>query len=151
MKTEAQALEIRTEPLSPNKLVSSIPAMVSLLRSWGRDSLTATFGYGCKAPIEDLWQPKEIQTEQLPAFVQHSVDAGIFLPGRCDLHIEDKKKIFEFRLCHESDMHFESVDESLADVVKTLWLHEGMTLYTSAGPKGSALPKQWKRVLPQDP
>lgn len=149
MKAEPQAVEIRTESLSPNQLASSVPEIAGLLRSWGHDSVTVTYGYGCKAPTEELWQPQEIQTERLPAFVERSVHTGTLLLGRCDLHVEDREKTLEFRLCHESDMHFESVDQSLVDKIEALWLQKGMTLFVSAGPKGSALPKEWKRIDPQ--
>ncbi|HLG97214.1 MAG TPA: hypothetical protein VKX49_12955 [Bryobacteraceae bacterium] len=148
MKAEAQAFEIKTEQISLHELGALVPQIAGLLRSWGYDTLSVTFGYGCNAPTEQLWQPQEVETEQVPAFVQHGVRTGILLLGGCDLHIEDRERTLEFRLCHESDAHFECVQQDRVQEVERRWLKQGLVLYISTGPKGSALPKEWKRIDP---
>ena len=148
MKTELQAQEIRTEPLNISQLATSVTDITALLQSRDLDSVEVTYGWACKLPEDQLWRPKEIKTQQLQFFIERSVDTGVYQFGRCDLHIEDKQKTFEFRLCHESDVHFESIDQTLVAKVESLWLQKGLTLYISTGPKGSALPKEWKRIDP---
>ena len=96
--------------------------------------------------MDQLWRPTEIGTLELDVFVRHSEQEGIFKFGRCDLHIEDQHKKLEFRLCHESDIHFESAERPLVDQVIALWQSKGFTLYVSPGPKGSTLRGEWQRI-----
>ncbi|HTA70439.1 MAG TPA: hypothetical protein VK776_19260 [Bryobacteraceae bacterium] len=149
MGTEVQAQEVRTEPLNETQLALLVTDIAHLLQSWGYTSVTVTLGFGCNLPPEQLWRRREIEAKQIAAFVERSAEDGVFQFGRCDLHIEDKQATLEFRICHESDIHFESIDPSQVTKVLELWLQQGMTLYLSAGPKGNALPKEWKRIDPQ--
>ena len=148
MNAQTQAEELRTEPIAPERIAALVPEIVQLLRGWGIDNVTVTYGYECKLPEDELWQPKKMRVEEVEAFINKSVAVGIFRFGECDLHIEDLDRTLEFRLCHESDVHFESVNAALVAQVAAHWHREGLTLYTSSGPKASGFPKRWARVDP---
>jgi hypothetical protein len=147
--TTAPAWEARTEPLDVARLRARVPEIAQLLNDWRFERVDATYGYGCNLPMNQLWQATEIDAMHLDAFVTDGVRSGIIKIGSCDLHIEDREKTIEFRICHESDVHFESTNKGLVDQVVKLWLGEGFTVYVAEGPKGSALPKNWTRLDPQ--
>jgi hypothetical protein len=142
--------EVRTEPLPVEQLRGNIPDIISFLLSLGYERVTVTYGFGCNLPIDRLWKPVETHTGQLSAYIERSEQEGVFQLGRCDLHIEDAQNTLEFRLCHESDIHFASTDRTLVEQAIALWQKRGLVLYVSPGPKGSAGPMQWRRLEPSD-
>ncbi len=123
-----------------------VPLICGQLRDWGQECIQVTYGFGCNLSVEDLWRPEEVHLSELDAYIQHSDRVGIFRFGECDLHIEDAAERLEFVLCHESDIHFASVDEIPVRQVIALWRGEGLTIYVSPGPKGSAGPRTWERL-----
>ena len=115
------AQEMTTTQLSPDEILSSIGDIMHLLLLWGHDIVVVTYGWACKLPMDQLWQPHEIQTQSLASLIRRSVNDGIFHLGGSDLHIEDRAGTFEFKLCHESDIHFKSVDQSQVAQVIEEW------------------------------
>jgi hypothetical protein len=148
MRTIMLAQEIETRPLTIEELQARIPEIERFLLDWGYDRVNATFGYGSKLPMNKLWIPTEIDTSSIGAFVESAVRKGIFEVGHSDLHIEDRQETLEFRLCHESDIHFESSNQGFVEKVITLWRGRGLGLRVSTAPKGSALPKVWTPIDP---
>jgi hypothetical protein len=148
MRSTVLARQVRTKPLAIEALQARIPEIQHLLLNWGYDRINVTFGYGSKLPMNQLWVPTEIDTSSLGAFIGDASRKGIFELGQSDLHIEDRQETLEFRLCHESDIHFESIDQGLVEQVITLWRGRGLGLNVSTGPKGSALAKVWTPIDP---
>ena len=146
MSNDVQHQEVRTQPLTVDQLRERVPEISTLLRSWGYERITVMYGSESNLLMDDLWRPMEIDTLALPAWIERTQREGIFRYGRSDLHIEDLQKTLEFLLCHESDIHFASTDQSRVQEVITLWRAKGFTLYVSPGPKGSASRKDWKRI-----
>ena len=146
MKSEVKFQEVRTEPLANDRIPEFVPEITRTLGSWGHTRIKVTHGFGCNLPIDRLWQAIEIATPQLAFFIERSLREGTFRYGRCDLHIEDLQETLEFKLCHESDVHFASTDPNLVEQVITLWRRDGIALFASPGPKGSALRKEWKQI-----
>ena len=91
-------------------------------------------------PQDELWQPIQVMSAGLWAFIEQSEEKGIFRLGASDLHIHDVSETFEFKLCHESDIQFRSGDQKLLDQVAQLWLAKGLTAYLAAGDG------EWKRL-----
>ena len=145
------AEEVTTEPLGIEQLQAMVPSIIRFLSAWGRDRVEVKYGYACNLPIDQLWRPIEVETLLLEAFVQRSVRDGVFQFGQCDLHIEDPAHTLEFKLSHESDIYFASTDRSLVDQVTKAWHEQGLVLYLSEGPQGSAAPKHWRRIDPALP
>src|SRR5271165_4754979 len=98
--------EVRTEPFAVRELQESIPGISRFLQSWGCDRLACSYGFACNLPMDELWHPIEVDTVQIESFIQDSVKLGVFTFGQCDLHIEYPQNTLEFRICHESDIHF---------------------------------------------
>ena len=140
------AQKIVTRPLTVEELLVRIPEIQRLLLDWGYDRVNVTFGWETKLPMNQLWIPTEIDTSSLGAFIDNAVQKGIFEFGRSDLHIEDRQEELEFRLCHESDIHFESIDKGLIERLITRWRGCGLGLSVSTGPKGSGLPTEWTPI-----
>jgi hypothetical protein len=148
MRATVFAQQVKTRPLTVEELRARIPEIQHLLLGWGHDRVSVTFGYGTKLPMDQLWIPKEIDTSSIGAFVDGAVRKGIFEVGGSDLHIEDRQETLEFRLCHESDIHFESTDQGLVEQVITFWRGRGLGIQVSTGEKGSALPRVWTSADP---
>src|SRR6266571_4069447 len=111
MGSTVQAQQVRTGQLTADQLQPLVAEIQRLLRDWGYDRVKVTFGHGCSLPVDQLWQPREINAIELQSFIEASIRNGVFRFGRCDLHIEDREETLEFRLCHESDIHFESTEQ----------------------------------------
>jgi hypothetical protein len=140
--------EMRTEALGADRIRAKVPQIIDLLRSWGRARVGVLYGIMCNLPVDDLWQTVEIDTAELETYIQQSVQDGIFEFGSSDFFIEDLAESLTFRICHESDIHFESSSEELVKQVLTLWHEEGITLYLSSGEKGSARRRDWEHIDP---
>lgn len=140
------AEEVRTEPTDIDHLLRGVVDIENLLLAWRCDHVDVTYGFGCNVPMDKLWQHKEVETSALAKFIVRSAQDGAFRPGHSDIHSEDRQRSFEFRLCHESDMHFESVEPELVAQVITLWRGQGRVVFAATGPKASAFPKEWKRI-----
>src|SRR5690349_10091678 len=105
--------EVRTEAVDVEQLCERVSDIVNFLHYWGYHRITVICGWGCELPEDELWHPIEIETLELNEYIERSEQKGIFRFGRSDLHIEDPQKTLEFRLCHESDLHFGSNREEL--------------------------------------
>jgi hypothetical protein len=138
--------EVRTEPLSIDQLQQTVPEMTELLRSTGHEHVSVTYGWGCNLSADELWSSVQIDSAQLGAFIQRSVQEGVFAFGHGDLHVEDPEKTLEFRLSHESDVHFGSDDPEPVALVISLWKARGLTLYVSPGPRKSAAREEWEQI-----
>lgn len=105
------------------------------------------YGFAVNLPVDDLWKPMLIQTSELLAFLERSTHEGIFRPRESDIHIEDVAKTFDFRLCHESDVHFEADDSHRIPDVLTVWGRLNLGVYGSRDSRGGvAAPKKWVKL-----
>jgi hypothetical protein len=143
------AQHVATRPLSVEELKARIPEIQHLLLDWGHDRVRVTFGYGSKLPMDQLWIPTEIDTPSIGEFIDDAARKGIFELGQSDLDIEDRQETFAFKLCHESDIHFESIDRGLVEQVITLWRGRGLGLSESIRPRGSSLETVWTPIDPE--
>ena len=73
-----------TGPLTPVQLLEEVPEIVKLLASNGIDNLVVEYGWGCKLDPGELWQDIEVRLPDLPAFIQGSIEKGIYSPGQAE-------------------------------------------------------------------
>lgn len=114
-----------TGPLTPAQLLGEIPEIVRLLETCGIQNLLVEYGPGCKLEAGELWKQVEIRALDVVAFIQDSVDKGIFLPGQADLLLQDRDGIFECLLCRDSDIHLTTQDDGLIVEATRRWMDKG--------------------------
>ena len=114
-----------TGHLTPTQLLEEVPEIVKLLASSGIDNLVVEYGWGCKLEPGELWQDIEVRLPDLPAFIQGSIEKGIYSPGQADLVLQDRDRTFECLFCHESDIHLVTDDDGLITEATRRWMDKG--------------------------
>ena len=114
-----------TGPLTPTQLLEEVPEIVKLLQTTGIKDLVVEFGSGCKLEASQLWQEINIGLIDLVAFIQSSIEKGIFSPGQADLVLQDRDRSFECLFCHESDIHLMSDDDAIITEATRRWMDKG--------------------------
>lgn len=126
-------MEVRTQPLEPSALVAQLQAVCELCAALDPVGLDVSYGWACDLEDDDdLYVDHRIGTSALSDFVESSRARGVFTLGGSDLYIKGASVHFSFTLCHESDIHFESHDESLVNRVTQTWAASGLTFYPVA-------------------
>ena len=124
--------EVRTEPLRGDRLQAQLGALCELCTRFEPGELNVSYGWACNLEVDDLWKARSISASSLSSFIDESISNGVFELGESDLHIKGTSVEFEFTLCHESDLHFESPDESLVSLVTEAWGQAGLAFYEVA-------------------
>ena len=114
-----------TGTLTPTQLLEEVPEIVKLLQASGIENLVVEYGWGCKPGSGDLWQDIEIPLRDLVAFIQESIEKGIYSPGQADLVLQDRGGNFECLLCHESDIHLATEDDGILTQAARRWMDKG--------------------------
>ena len=114
-----------TGPLSVAQLLEEVPELVKLLQSSGIDRLLVEYGWGCKLEPGQLWQDIEIPLPELAAFIEASIQQGIYSPGQADLVVQDRDRTFECLFCHESDIHLMTENDGLIAEATKRWMDKG--------------------------
>jgi len=100
------------------------PALDSIAELWARfspETVVVLYGWACNLDVPDLWQEMPTPTPALRAFIRASMERGVYDLGESDLYNQDPHESFRSLLCHESDIHFRSTDESLVNIVEAAW------------------------------
>lgn len=114
-----------TGRLTPAQLLDEVPEIVKLIQTTGIKHLVVEFGSGCKLEPNQLWQEIDVGLIDLVAFVQDSIEKGIFSPGQADLVLQDRDRSFECVFCHESDIHLMSDDNAIITGATRRWMDKG--------------------------
>ena len=114
-----------TGPLTPTQLLEEVPQIVKWLQSNGIDDLVVEYGWGCNLEPGQLWQDIEVRLAELAAFIQNSIEKGIYSPGQSDLVLQDRDRTFECLFCHESDIHLATQHGALIAEAARRWLDKG--------------------------
>jgi hypothetical protein len=107
------------------QLLEEVPEIVKLLASSGIDNLVVEYGWGCKLEPGELWQDIDVRLPDLPAFIQGSIEKGIYSPGQADLVLQDRDRTFECLFCHESDIHLVTDHDGLITEATRRWMDKG--------------------------
>jgi hypothetical protein len=99
------------------------------------------YSVGCA--IDDNQRDKEISipAAKLGKWISDSIERGIYTPGECDIIINDRGRL-SARLCHESDIHIETVNPAVIAECVTRWLEMGHPIHRKSLTAG----KGWKSV-----
>ena len=92
-------------------------------------SFALTLGWGCQAEQDELWIPVEVPVEALESVVDEKVRLGVFRFGDSDLYLSGQT--FEFKICHEGDLHFKSDSQDLINAVRASWMTLGHLVCTT--------------------
>jgi hypothetical protein len=114
-----------TGPLTPAQLLEEVPEIVKLLQATGLENLVVEYGSGCNPGPGQLWQDIEVPVRDLVAFIQQSIEKGIYSPGQADLILQDRNGNFECLLCHESDIHLATDDDAILTQAARRWMEKG--------------------------
>jgi hypothetical protein len=124
-------VELVTEPLTRERLRSEFLQVVEWLKQRDIQDLSVLHGYGANLPMDEVYKPHLVKTEELLAFVEHCIGSGAFAFGESDLHIDSGKSMTfaAFTFCHESDLHVESDDAAFIEQLKVAWTAKGIQWY----------------------
>jgi hypothetical protein len=122
-------VEFHTQQLDNAKLAAQLRLIAELCVEFDPSGLDVSYGWACKLGIDDLYKDHRVESDRLLDFVEESTDRGIFILGQSDLYIHGAGVGFSFRLCHESDIHFESTDLALASRVVSVWKAAGLSVH----------------------
>ena len=90
--------EIVTNSLSVEQLQESIPEMARFFAAIDRKRISVEYGWGCKLPTDQLWNPMQMDASQLQEFVENSQRNGALKLGSGDLIIRDARgQVDEFQ------------------------------------------------------
>ena len=134
--------EIVTNPLTLEQLEESIPPITDILMTLGTP-INVEYGWGCNLPTDQLWQTIQMDLSHLREFIEMSRKNRILDLGASDLHVSDLDRRWNFKLCHESDLHFVSSNRQILEDVATMWDRMGfavkISLYTAV-----QAPREWR-------
>ena len=124
-------VELSTKPLELPVLAQQLDSIVELCARFSPESVVVLYGWACNLDVPDLWQEMPTPTSALRAFIRESMERGVYDLGESDMYIQDPDEIFQFLLCHESDIHFRSTDQALLNIVKAAWQDAGLEPFES--------------------
>jgi len=115
-------MQIVTSQLSDDQFLEIINFIHQFFDENKKKEAVVFYGWECNT--EYLYEDIHIRSSEIKSFIAASREKSIYILGKSDLYIGDTNGEFEFRLCHESDVHFESKDAKLLDSVKKRWMGE---------------------------
>jgi hypothetical protein len=129
-------VQIVTQQLDDATLEAQLRLVSELCAAFDPSGLDVSYGWACELDIDELYRDHRIDSHRLLDFVDESTRRGVFTLGQSDLHIQGADIGFSFRLCHESDVHFESADLALVTRVVSAWKAAGVSVreLESTGP-----------------
>ncbi len=92
-----------TRQISPDLLLAEFSVVCEALIASGSSCVTLMFGWGSELDIDEMWKKQFVAMSDVRGVVAEAVSQGILTIGQADIHIQVPD--FEFKLCHESDMH----------------------------------------------
>lgn len=124
--SDTASMELRTKPLELPVLAEQLDSIVELCARFSPETVVVLYGWACNLDTPDLWQEMRTPTAALRALIRTSMERGVYDLGESDLYIQDAGESFRFLLCHESDIHFRSLDESMINIVEAAWRGAGL-------------------------
>ena len=111
-------------------------------RARSLDVVEIMFGWGCNMGPDDLWLRTPIPLRSLASFVDEQSRLGVFQFGESDLHVSGGQ--FEFKICHEGDLHFKSDDARFIAEVAAWWKEFGQTIHVSVDTGDPRKARHWR-------
>jgi hypothetical protein len=118
-------MELSSGLLSEDDYRRALIDLADLLRKVGVEEVSVAFGFGCDCPDELLFVDQPLPLERLLPFIAESEASDYYRVGSDNFHINDVTNRWQILLCHESDVHFTTNDESLIQRVEAAWLARG--------------------------
>jgi hypothetical protein len=107
-----------------------LEALPKLLQQHGYRDVEVFWGFGCKFPLDDLWQSKDLPANDLVEHAKQGAQSGLFTMGRGDLYVCAPDKTFEYQFCHDSDLHFGSIRPEFVTTLRDRWITLGFPGFT---------------------
>lgn len=114
--TEAEVLTV----IIPEKQRKYV-AFGKATRLYPTDESCGLYAHYCNLEPEELYQEKEIKTDDLLDFLSRSMAEGIYHLSEDDFHVQNRALGVDFLLCHESDIHLETENREVAAYTKARW------------------------------
>jgi hypothetical protein len=121
-------VEIVTQQLDNATLEAQLRLVAELCPAFDPSGVNVSYGWACELDIDELYRDHLVESHRLLEFVDESIRRGVFTLGQSDLHIHGAGIDFSFRLCHESDVHFDSPDSALVSRVVSAWKTAGLSV-----------------------
>ena len=124
-------MKVISEKINIDQFHAEVNFIISFLEENDVAIVKVAWGYSCDLNVDEMWDYEDIRVEHLKKFINNGIDSGIYSPNESDFFIEDLDSLFEFKMCHESDVHFKSEDKNLHFKVKSHWADKGIKFYDS--------------------
>jgi hypothetical protein len=121
-------VEIVTQQLDKAPLEAQLHLVAELCAAFDPSGVNVSYGWACELNIDELYTDHLIESHRLLDFIDESIRQRVFTLGQSDLHVHGARIDFSFRLCHESDVHFESSDMALVNRVLSAWKTAGLSV-----------------------
>lgn len=117
-------MEITSGYLSANTMEAQLDYIESFLKKHSTDAMYM-YGIGCNVELDEQWKTIKIQLSEVKATVFKNIQDGLISFCESDFYIYDGDEKYNFLLCHECDIHFESKSDELVASVKNDWENMG--------------------------
>jgi hypothetical protein len=132
-------MELNTGIIKSEQVQNELDTILDLFREKNIVQVTVSFGFGCGVDVDDLYVEIPIATEELKVFLEHSVAEDKYTFGSDDLYIKAEEIDAEFLLCHESDIHLETGNAEVFEIIKNRWLENDYEVFQKQG-------QEWQRI-----
>ena len=121
-------MEISSGYLNEEKLREELAYIIDFLRSHSSGA-KYMYGWACNIDMDKQWKTIPIQIDDVEDKVSELIDSDVFNYCDSDLYIYDNNENYNFLLCHECDVHFQSPDKELVLKVKNAWEKKGYSVH----------------------
>jgi hypothetical protein len=121
-------IEIVCGPMDESPFTDEISFVCSLFQMIGANLVSVMYGLACAE--ERLWERLELPPLDLLAFIERSIDKGIYLPAQSDLFITGSDQLTVL-LCHEADIHVTTGSPAIIGRCASRWLLQNQRLLRS--------------------
>jgi hypothetical protein len=122
-------MELNTGTITADEMEDEVTEIARVLSEAGSHVVLLTYGFGCSFPGLDPTAPDPLKpyidipvaTALLPEFIERAEENGLFRMGRSDLFFKSDDGRTSFLLCEFSDIHCETEDAGLYQLLHDRW------------------------------
>lgn len=118
--------EIVTREIPNENVRRELERVIRWLADDGRTQGQMMFGWGCRLPASELWQPATLPLAEALGYFDQAVASGTIVPGASDFWLASNDRQIEVLFCHEGDIHLNAAPEAIATRALREWSEAGL-------------------------
>jgi hypothetical protein len=104
-------------------ILDELEAVAHDLLNEGINAVSVSYGWDSNLDIDQMWQPRDVDTSSLLATLLEAEAKGLFTIGSADIFIDTKD--LTIQLCHEGDVHIKG-ESPVAKAALRRWGKSGI-------------------------